>query len=208
MKDEAIYVDVDDVLADTTATLVGLVRELFAKRVTYEDCRSFDLGESFGLSEDERDRLLDAAHEDRVIEAMGAVPGAAETLAGWEARGHVVEIVTGRPPLTLAATGRWLERMRMPHATLESVDKYGRQVGLADATPLARFADRRYRVAIEDSLSMAAFLAGETGTPVLLLDRPWNRDERSLAPRARGRIRRVTSWVEIEAIVAGLSGGR
>lgn len=200
--DLPIYVDVDDVLADTTATLLGLARELFCKEVTYEDCRSFDLGESFGLCEEERDRLLDAAHEDRVIESMAPIAGAAKALTAWDREGREVHVVTGRPPATLGATRRWLERERMPHASLDSVDKYGRQLHLADSIPLDRLAGRRYRAAIEDSLAMARFLALETETPVLLLDRPWNRDESCLGERARRRVRRVSTWPEIETWVA------
>lgn len=195
--DLPIYVDVDDVLADTTAALIRLVRELFAKEVSYEQCHSFDLGQSFGLSEAERDRLLDAAHDDDVIESMAAIEGAAEILGGWEARGDRVEIVTGRPPATIPATRRWLEREGMPHAALASVDKYGRQQHLPEAVPLEELAGRRFRIAVEDSISMTRFLVEATDTPVLLLDRPWNRDVRGLGRSVRARVERVHSWSEI-----------
>ncbi|MDG2303471.1 MAG: hypothetical protein P8R42_02265 [Candidatus Binatia bacterium] len=198
-----IYVDVDDVLADTTAMLLEMARDLFAKEIAYEDCRSFDLGESFGLSEAQRDRLLDAAHEDAAIESMLAIEDAAEVLAAWDALGHEVHIVTGRPPATLAATRRWLDRMEMPHASLASVDKYGRQAHLTEAVPLDSLAERRYRVAVEDSLSMARFLVKTTGTAVLLLDRPWNRDVTGLDSGVLRLVTRVASWREIEADVAG-----
>ncbi len=197
-----IYVDVDDVLADTTAALIEIARDLFARDVVYENCHSFDLGESFGLSPAERDRLLDAAHEDAVIESMHTIEGAAKTLAAWAGRGHDVQIVTGRPPSTMAATRRWLDRRQMPHRSLASIDKYGRQSHLADATPLDRLSAQRFEVAIEDSLMMARFLVEETETFVLLLDRPWNRDVSSLPPRVLARVRRVSSWSEIEAHVA------
>lgn len=196
-----IYVDVDDVLADTTAMLLDMARELFAKEIAYEDCRSFDLGESFGLSPEQRDELLDAAHEDGAIESMAAIEDAAGVLAAWEGLGHEVHIVTGRPPATLAATRRWLGRMAMPHATLASVDKYGRQAHLSDAVPLHRLAESRYRVAVEDSLSMARFLVEETGTAVLLLDRPWNRDVSTLDPEVLRLVTRVRTWREIQAHV-------
>ena len=201
-SDLPIYVDVDDVLSDTTASLIGLARELFSKNVSYEHCRSFDLGESFGLSERERDRLLAAAHRDDVIESMRPIDGAAEILAAWAARGDRVEIVTGRPPATLPATRRWLSRMPMPHASLDSVDKYGRQADLPEAVPLDRLATSRFRVAVEDSLSMTRFLVEVTETPVLLLDRPWNRDVRGLAPSVRERVERVHSWPEVSDCLA------
>lgn len=204
---DLIYVDVDDVLADTTEALVGLVHQLFDRRVTYDDCQSFDLGESFGLSEEERDRLLDAAHSDHVIEAMSVVPGAARTLEDWRSQSLAVHVVTGRPPQTLDATRRWLEREGLHHASLESVDKYGRQGGIDDAVPLADLSDRRYRVAVEDSLSMATFLAEVTRTPVLLMDRPWNRRLDDVPRRVRALLRRVYSWEEIRSLVEGSAGG-
>lgn len=201
----SIYVDVDDVLADTTAALLALARDLFAKDVAYEDCHSFDLGESFGLSVHERDRLLDAAHTDPVIEAMAPVDGASRALAAWSRRGYRVEIVTGRPPETLAATRRWLRREGMAHDVLASVDKYGRQGHLAEAVPLERLSSRRYLVAVEDSLAMARFLVEEVDTTVLLLDRPWNRRVEEVGEDTRRRIHRVSSWAEIEARVAAAS---
>ena len=87
------------------------------------------------------------------------------------------------------------------HATLASVDKYGRQAHLSDAVPLHRLAESRYRVAVEDSLSMARFLVEETGTAVLLLDRPWNRDVSTLDPEVQRLVTRVRTWREIQAHV-------
>jgi len=197
----SIYVDVDDVLADATASLIVLARELFGRDVDYESCHSFDLGESFGLTSAQRDVLLDAAHEDLALESMRPVDGAAAILAEWRDTGHEVHIVTGRPPSTLPATRRWLARMRMPHSTIASVDKYGRQAHLVDAVPLRALAQRRFEVAIEDSIPMAQFLAEETGARVLLLDRPWNRDLSRLPAATQTKVQRVVSWVEIASLL-------
>lgn len=193
-----LYVDIDDVLADATAVLIDLARDLFAREVEYQDCHSFDLGESFGLSPAQRDLLLDAAHADAVVESMVAVEGASQILTAWEAKGHEVHIVTGRPPETLPATRRWLLRENMRHETLASVDKYGRQEHLPHAVPLSRLAERRFDVAIEDSVPMARYLVEEVGARVLLLDRPWNRDVSEVPRAARSRIQRVSSWTEID----------
>ena len=87
------------------------------------------------------------------------------------------------------------------------MDKYGRQGGIDDAVPLADLSDRRYRVAVEDSLSMATFLAEVTRTPVLLMDRPWNRRLDDVPRRVRALLRRVYSWEEIRSLVEGSAGG-
>ena len=198
-----IYVDVDDVLADATETLIGLASDMFATNVAYENLRSFDLGESFGLSEAQRDRLLDAAHEDRVVESMSVIEGAPQVISDWVARGFEIAIVTGRPPVTLGATARWLARAGIPYATLVSVDKYGRQSEVAGAITLESLRGSSFSFAIEDSLAMARFLVEEAGVPVLLFDRPWNRDENILGRDTRARIRRVGSWQEISRIAGG-----
>lgn len=199
----SIYVDVDDVLADATAALIEIARDRFGRDVEFESCSSFDLGESFGLSPEERDRLLDAAHEDRVVESMPAIEGAAPVLTGWETDGHEVHVVTGRPPSTLAATRRWLDRMQMPYSSVTSVDKYARQAHLPDAVPLDRLRERPFEVAVEDSASMARHLSADLGVPVLLFDRPWNRTVEARG----GRIQRVHSWSEIAEVVRRRSIG-
>lgn len=196
-----IYVDVDDVLADATETLIGLARDMFAVEVSYPDLKSFDLGESFGLSEFERDQLLEAAHRSAVIESMTAIEGASEVLGDWWERGFEIAIVTGRPPSTLQATARWLDRAGIPHTRLLSIDKYGRQKAVSGATALESLRGSRFAFAIEDALTMARFLVEEVATPVLLFDRPWNRDVDTLALQTRARILRVGSWSEIAAQV-------
>ncbi len=43
----AICVDVDDVLAQTVQTLLGLLEERFGRRLSLDQVTSFDLGVSF-----------------------------------------------------------------------------------------------------------------------------------------------------------------
>ena len=108
-------------------------------------------------------------------------------------------MVTGRPPSTLEATARWLTLARIPHTTLLSVDKYGRQREVPDAVAPESLRGSCFSFAIEDSLAMARFLVEEAGTPVLLFDRPWNQNLEALDPRTRARIHRVDSWRQIAA---------
>ena len=191
-----VYVDVDDVLADTTAKLIELARDLFGVEARFEACHSFDLGESFGLSERQRDQLLDAAHGDEVVRSMSVVAGAVPALQRLRDAGREIHVVTGRPPSTLRPTREWLTAAGVPFQRLDSVDKYGRQTHLAESVPLESFVGRRFGFAVEDSLDMARFLVERAETPVLLLDKPWNRE--GLEPDLASRIRRVRSWEEIE----------
>ena len=46
-----IYVDVDDVISKTTDTYAGIIAREFGKHVRFEDVVTFDLKESFGLTD-------------------------------------------------------------------------------------------------------------------------------------------------------------
>ena len=192
-----IYLDLDDVLAETTRGLVALLHARHGRRVPFEALHSFDLRVSFGLSDREHDAFLDAAHQAPFLDGLSALPGAAPVLEHWNARGHALHVVTGRPPHALEVSRRWLRGQGLRHDVLASVDKYGRHDGAAGSRPLEEFARERYALAVEDSLEMARFLALRTGTRVALMDRPWNRHDRWLPPAARARITRVYGWDEI-----------
>ena len=192
----AIYVDIDDVLARTIEGLVRLLYERTGRRVPVGDIRHFDLRKPFGLSEHEHESFMEAAHEPAVLGALAPYPGCGPVLRGWSEAGYAVEIVTGRPPAALDVSRRWLERLELPHDSLESVDKYGRH---PEATPLDDLGARRFALAVEDSLTMAEFLVARTGTPVVLVDQPWNRDFSEVSPEIAAQITRVSSWTEIAA---------
>ncbi len=192
----AICVDVDDVLAQTVQTLLGLLEERFGRRLSLDQVTTFDLGVSFSLRGAELDAFMAAAHEPDVIERYAPVEGAAEVLRHWMEAGYRVDLVTGRPPSARDSTLRWLERVRIPYHSVECVDKYGRH---PDAElDLEHLCRRDYALVVEDSLEVAARLARRA--TVALLDRPWNRDTAALSEPSRSRIRRVASWDEIRSL--------
>ena len=72
------------------------------------------------------------------------------------------------------------------------MDKYGRN--LDETMPkLSDLTDRHYDLAIEDSSTVAAYLSKNTGSRVLLFDRPWNRDMNL----SETSISRVFDWLEV-----------
>jgi uncharacterized HAD superfamily protein len=192
-----IYVDVDEVLADTISALRAAVERLFGRVVAYEDIRAFDLQASFDLDAEGERRLLDHLHQEHVLEELQPHDGAAEVLERWADRGCEVSIMTGRPPSALPATRRWLDRWGLRYHTLASVDKYGRSGSDPGALPLEALVREGFDLAVEDSLDMAAFLAEHCRIEVLLLDRPWNRDMARVSERVAARIRRLGGWPEI-----------
>lgn len=202
-----IYVDVDDVLSETTRALVRLVEQLFGRRVRFEDVVSFHLGRSFGLTSAEYERLMEAAHRPELLETLDPVPGAVAALEGLAARGCRVAVVTGRPASSNPASLRWLERHRIPYSSFDSLDKYARhgpEEANGHSLTLKRLFELDLALAIEDSLEMAALLAQRSRARVILFDRPWNRDVRQIAPATLARIVRVRDWPELLRATDGL----
>lgn len=195
-----IYVDLDDVLAQTIHALVALLERHFARRVAIEDVVDFDLGRSFGLAPDELEEFMRLVHQPHVLAALEPSPGAAAALASWIERGYAVAVMTGRPPSAAPASRRWLREHRIPHTSFACIDKYARPdwAGPAGrALPLDALADLGFALAVEDSLEVAALLAERCGVPVALMDRPWNRDLSGLDPATRAGIVRCHGWAEL-----------
>jgi uncharacterized HAD superfamily protein len=177
-----IYVDLDDVLCRTTMHFLALLEREFGKRILYEEILDFDWWKACGLEEREFRALFRKAHEPDELLGIAPKEDAISVLKQWSRSGQKIVIVTGRPQSALEPTLAWLDRYAVSHEELLMVDKYGR----ADDPSLSDFegeapqalpdlARRQFRFAVEDSLSMARFLAKTLTVPVALLDCPWNR---------------------------------
>lgn len=200
MRGIHVYIDVDDVLAETTRALAGLAHAHFGRTVAFDDMTSFDLARSLGLDAREYVQLMAAAHEDAFLLDLAPIPGAPVAVSAWHAAGAEISVVTGRPPHSRAATEQWLARAGVPYHGLELVDKYGRYAA-ESGTPKEDLARRDYTFVIEDSLEMAEFFVAHTETTVLLMDRPWNRDQSD----THARLLRVHDWQTISATCASLT---
>jgi uncharacterized HAD superfamily protein len=89
-----------------------------------------------------------------------------------------VAIVTGRPPESYEVSLAWLAKHEIPHSSLTVVDKYSRfATENTKAITLAELSTRQFCWAVEDSLPMAQFLAGQMKLPVALIDCPWNQSD-------------------------------
>ena len=197
-----IYVDLDDVLSHTIEQLSRLLEREFGRRVEPEAVAHFDLARSFGLTPAELEAFFAAVHRPEALAALAPRAGAARALRAWTQRGYQVSVVTGRPPSTATDSQAWLARHGIPHAHFACVDKYGRADPREPAAPALRLADLArfgFALAVEDSLEVAAHLAETCGVPVVLLDRPWNRDVSQVAPAAARRMVRCHDWREIAA---------
>ncbi|HPG24043.1 MAG: hypothetical protein H6748_22070 [Spirochaetaceae bacterium] len=205
MRGRRIYVDIDDVLSSTIERLIDLLEQLHDRRVEVEEVLHFDLEKSFGLDADEIARFMEHAHADPVIESLEPAPGAREVLGRWAASGHHVHLVTGRPPITNAASRRWLASHRLHHDALDHLDKWGRPSWNLDGLPAIGFDELprlRFEYAVEDSLDTAVRLVEQLDVPVALMDRPWNRAVDRLPREVRERLVRCRGWDDVAGWLA------
>lgn len=195
-----IYVDLDDVLAETGRAFLEVLAREFGKRIEFEDIVDYDLGKSLDLEPEILAEFMRAVHRPRVLGGLSPIRGAIETVGDWVSRGYEVDVVTGRPEQTAEVSRGWLEAHRVPHRRLAFVDKYawpGEVFQASEGTGLHELVGSGYRLAVEDSADVAERLAGLLEVPVVLLDRPWNRRLLEGSAEANGRIVRCRDWHEI-----------
>lgn len=185
-----MYLDVDDVLAETTRAIARVASELFGTGVRFEQMRTFNLQHSLALTAQQHDELVSAIHEPDFLSGLSPIDGAVEHVERLATVGARVSVVTGRPPDSRAPTESWLQAHGFSFEVLHMVDKYDRHQG-PDVVSLEALPGHGYDVAVEDSPSVARFLANH-GVRVLLFDRPWNHDAR--LPQA---VERVHSWEQV-----------
>lgn len=197
-----IYVDVDDVLAETGRMFLDVLSRRFGRQVAFEEIHSYHLGESFSLSTAELAEFMRLAHQSEALDSIAPMTGAAEALSAWMGLGYEVFVVTGRPPETRAATLAWLERHAMPYSEFHFLDKYSdvyrdRPGGAGETLLLADLPALELSLAVEDFPGTAAHLAGSVGVPVALFDRPWNRRVESPVTAGGAPIVRCRDWAEV-----------
>ena len=200
MSARQIYVDIDDVLSATIERLIDLLEQTHARRVEVDDVLHFDLEKSFRLEPEQIRDLMERAHSDEVLGSIAPNAGAARALEAWRGDGHEVRLVTGRPPSTNAASHRWLEEHGLEFRSLHHLDKWNRPNWNRSGLPALRFEDIPgigFDLAVEDSLETAVRLVEDFEIPVVLMDRPWNRDVSALSRKARSGLVRCDGWVAV-----------
>jgi uncharacterized protein len=188
-----IYVDLDDVLCQTARHFLVIVEREFGKRVSYEQLTNFDIGTSCGLRIEEREHLYRVVHEPDELIKIAPIEAAIAALRQWAEAGFEIAIVTGRPPDSYEPSLVWLSQNRVPYHSFSMVNKYGRfTTENTVAINLDELATRNYCWAVEDSLPMAQYLAGQMNLRVALIDCPWNRSVQQHA-----NVNRYTDWPTI-----------
>jgi len=188
-KTKKIYLDLDDVLCDTAGAYIKLVKREFGKTFTLADIHSFNLQESFGLSDEQNNLMFKHAHKAEFTLSLAPFDGVAETLLGWQEKEYEISIVTGRHTSAFSESIQWLRYNNIPFNSFTMVDKYHWPDTDHDiAISLEALSDMSFVFAVEDNITMAEHLSTSMNTRVLLYDRPWNQtlhDSESLR-RCRG----------------------
>jgi uncharacterized HAD superfamily protein len=191
-----IYVDIDDVLSETARALCGLAAREFDRHVAYEDVDGFNLQDVFHLTDEEMARFVKLSHARECIGGYEEVPGAVAGVKALREAGHRVELVTGRPAFSAAATSAWLEAVGLSNEDVTYVDKYNRHFEGGENLPrtltMEELAARKYDLVIDDSPVVLARLAAWSWAKVFIFSRPWNVQMASAA-----NMTRVRSWAEI-----------
>ena len=193
-----IYIDFDDCLCETARFFTGFVKKYFHKNIPYEDMHSFNLQESFRMTDEQYKDMMIMAHSPERLLELEETPGASEVVNSWMDRGHTISVITGRPSSAYEPSRRWLDGHGLERAGLFCLNKYGRDTLLKDSTftlELEDYRAMRFDLAVEDSPMAFQYFAHLPELRVCVFDRPWNR--RCDFPNSG--YRRCVNWEEIDA---------
>lgn len=192
----AIYVDLDDVISETTRHYVKIIENEFGKSVAFENIISFDLKESFLLTNREYEHFFELVHKPEIILELEPVEGVIDVLHKWKNMGIEIFVVTGRLTSAYESSLEWLKSNKVPFDFFIMVDKYSRDgIDKNIAMSLESFSEMGFTAAIEDSVEMSSFISHVMNREVILYDRPWNRSAFN-----DNYIRRCMSWHEIDMV--------
>ncbi len=190
-----IYIDLDDVVAETGLSLSAFASEYLGRSFTIEDMFEYDLRKSFSLDEDSYRDFMREFHTHKLGE-IGIVQGAAETIISWSNSGWDPVIVTGRPTYCRKETQQWLDDHGIGFLHVINVDKYGtlfyeNQDPLI--MPFRRLAQMNVRFAIDDAPNAADMISEMRLCPTALFNKPWNK---RYTPPEGAQVKRISCWEE------------
>lgn len=170
-----IYIDIDDVLAETALTFTDILKREFGKIVHFDDMTSYDLRDSFTLTQSEFDHFLEIAHRPEELLNIKPIAHTTDVLSKWVTAGYEILIMTGRPTFTYETSIEWLNQHKIPYHTFTMVNKYNWINMDRDlAITLEQLSKMEFCLAVEDNPTMANYLSHKMKTPVALFGRPWN----------------------------------
>ena len=194
-----LYIDFDDVLCETARAITRILPGLFGRRVAFEAIHEFDLEVSFSLTPQEHEHLMRVGHESEFLGTVDPVPGAVDGMRQLKERDFEIAIVTGRPPECRDISVDWLTRHGVPFDRVLHVNKYGRFAGtqIDQAISLEKIAEVKFHAAIEDAPCMVTYLINTMTMPVIVFERPWNKNAAISLDGNADRLLRCRDWSQI-----------
>jgi uncharacterized HAD superfamily protein len=156
-----IAIDIDSTLHHYWDLLDAAAQRRFGVALPYEQQITWDIT----LLRPEQVRAcVEETHSEAHVLAAEPYPGAVETVRGWKADGHFIQITSHRSTAAHEATERWLERIGLPYDELYcSYDK------------VARCRELGIELLIDDSPETLE-RALDAGMRAATITHPWNRD--------------------------------
>jgi len=178
-----IGLDFDDTLMHTREALVDLLNTIHNTSFRPEDCTDYYLSDHWSLTEEQFDSMFNQ-HEDR-IHTQPPLEGLLDTLQYWAPRA-TFHVITGRPECWLPSATTWLHHHNIQIEEVISARTAGGKGPASKKLNLDFF--------IEDHSAFAREVA-DAGTPVFLIDRPYNQSF------SHPLITRVKDWHQIRQLV-------
>jgi len=183
-----IAVDLDNVICDTDPKIREIIRKISGVSLSQDEITNYAYSTALinrGVESSEAKQIVKEAAEifhDSECLNVGPLDGALEGIYRFLDAGLKIVIPTSRPDRCQKNTESWLSSFDVPYHEL---------LFLEDKTRNAR----SWSYLIEDAMHHA-YAVCEAGTPVCLLDYPWNR-----ATSSCQFIYRAKDWNEIVNIV-------
>lgn len=188
---KTIAVDFDDVLMEFNAGFLASHNRLYNTSLVFENLIDYDNWERiYGCDKESMAKRARDFYQSPEHMLVSPVIGAVEAIQRLS-ENHYLHIVTSRPETVRHHTLEWLDR-HFPNLfhDFHFTNIYAGEHGVKPKAKAEVCKEIGAEVLIDDALKHATLVAA-SGIPVLLPDRPWNRD---LTPAG---VTRVKTWGDI-----------
>ncbi len=192
-----IAIDIDEVLADTITVFLKYHNDTYGTSFGYPDMLSNDWRISLNLNTSELTERITAFDSAGHIHTVPPVSGAVEAVKRLASK-HKLIALTSRWGMAVQATKPWIENnfsnlISEVHFSSNPFVTSDLHLGKKDKGQICK--DLSVKLIIEDSVSFAK-QCSDAGVPVILLDRPWNKEV------SGPKISRAYEWGEVPQMVS------